>query len=159
MMTIQKLTNAGSKALNVNGATTPKTFSYTASGDQLLNSIICVLKDGGTTSFLNFGAIASLTNGVLIQITKGGITTTLATINDNADMCMVFPSNQFGNGAILSILSIATPEGFGDTNNCFMGLLQFSHPVTLADGDSVSVVIRDDLHTVDVFQMSCGVYL
>lgn len=144
--------------MNVNGSVTPKVFIYTASADQNLVSLLCLLKDEGSTAFGSFGALSSLTNGVLVQITKGGSTRTLATIKDNADLCMVFPQNQFGNGAVLSILSIVSPEGFGDTNNCFVGSLNLREPIFLSTGDSVSVTVQDNLSSIDVFQMSCGLY-
>ena len=151
---IQQLLNAGSKAMNVDGHTTPKVFTFTASGTQVVTGLVCLLKDEGATTFGNFGAISALANGVLIQATQGGNTRTIATIKDNADLCTVFPQNQFGNGAILSILSIATPEGFGDTNNCFSGSVSFVNPITLNNGDTITVTIQDNLTSVDTFQMS-----
>ena len=158
IFSIQQLQLSSSKLMNVNGSVTPKVFTYTTSADQNLTSLLCLLKDEGSTTFGNFGALSILTNGVLIQITQNGNTRTLATIKDNADLCMVFPQNQFGNGAVLSILSIVSPEGFGDTNNCFVGSLNFREPIFLANGDSISVTIQDNLTNIDVFQMSCGLY-
>lgn len=155
---LNQLLNGVSKLMNVNGSVTPRVFTYTAESDQLLTSLLCLLKDEGSTAFGNFGTLAALTNGVLIQIVQSGVTKTLGTAKDNADICMIFPKNQFGNGAVLSILSIVSPEGFGDTNNCFVGSLNFSKPITLLSGDSVTVTIQDNLTNVDVFQMSCGVY-
>jgi hypothetical protein len=154
----QQLLNAGSKLMNVDGSVTPKSFTYTASAPvELVTGIICILKDEGTTSFGNFGAASALTNGVMIQVTQGGNTRTIATIKDNADLCMVFPDNQFGNGAVLSILSVVSPEGFGDTNNCFVGSFAPVNPITLASGDIVTVTVRDNLSGIDVFQMSLNV--
>lgn len=155
--TIQQITLNGSKLLNVNGIT-PKIFTYTASNSiELVTSLICLLKDEGATTFGNFGSLSSLSNGVLIQTTQSGTTRTIATIKDNSDLCMVFPQNQFGNGAILSILSLATPEGFGDTNNCFVGSLELNHPIQLSNTDTITVTIQDNLSTIDVFQMSLRV--
>lgn len=154
---MQQLLNSGSKNMNVNGGT-PKTFSYTVSADSQLVKLICLLKDEGATDFTKFGAITALSNGVLIQVTQGGNTRTVATLKDNGDLCTMFPTNQFGNGAVLSILSVVTPEGFGDTNNCFMGEVTFDDPIILANGDSISVIIQDNLSTIDVFQMSCGLH-
>lgn len=151
--TVQQLLLSGSKALNVNGGT-PKTFTYTASSDAIVIAFTCILKDEGATTFSNFGALSSLSNGVLIQATQSGNTRTIATIKDNADLCMVFPQNQFGNGAVLSILSIANAEGFGDSNNCFVGQLKLQNPISLVNGDTITVVIQDNLTNIDVFQMA-----
>jgi hypothetical protein len=158
--TIQQLLNSGSKSMSVNGSVSSKTFSYTASADtETVTAIVCLLKDEGATNFSNFGALSSLGNGVLIQVVQSGVTRTIATIKDNGDLCTAFSKNQFGNGAILSILSIATPEGFGDTNNCFVGELVPYAPILLRDGDIIQAVIQDNLTSVDVFQMTVNVCL
>jgi hypothetical protein len=158
LTTTQQLLNSGSKLLNVNGSVTPKTFTYTASASfELVTGIICVLKDEGSTTFGSFGALSALTNGVLLQATQSGNTRTIATIKDNADLCMMFSENQFGNGAVLSILSVVSPEGFGDTNNCFVGLFAPTNPIQLLSGDTITVTIQDNLSSVDVFQMSLNV--
>lgn len=156
LYSMNQLKNSGSKAMNVNGATTPVTFTYTASSYQEVTSIVCILRDEGNTSFSNFGAKPALTNGVLIQVTQGGTTRTIATLKDNADVCLMFPTNQFGNGAVLSILSIVTPEGFGDTNNCFVGVLTLKNQIPLNSSDTITVTVQDNLSGVGTFQMACG---
>lgn len=156
---IKNFLNSGSKTLNVNGSVTPQVFTFTSVGEQHLTAISCLLKDEGATSFEKFGALNALANGVLIQVTQSGVTRTITTIKDNADLCMLFSQNQFGNGAVLSILSVVSPEGFGDTNNCFVGVLEFDEYIPLADGDTVTVTIQDNLTTVDVFQMACRTVL
>lgn len=156
---IQPLLNAGSKSLNVNGSSSPKTFSFTASQDTRISGLVCLLKDDGTTSLNKFGTLTALSNGVLIQVTIGGNITTLATIIDNADLCTTFHYNQFGNSAILSILGISTPLGFGNSNNVFVGYWEFNErELILQNGDSISVYIQDDLRSIDTFQMSCKTY-
>lgn len=152
--TMQPLLLSGSKALNVNG-TTPKTFAFTASTTVNIIGISCLLKDEGSTTFAKFGALTGLTNGVIIQWNVGGSTSNYMTLKDNADLTQAFPHHQhFGNSAVLSILSLATPEGFGNTNNIFKGEINFSNLVILNSGDSISAIIQDDLSAVDVFQMA-----
>lgn len=148
---LNALMNAGSKLANVNG-TTPKTFTYTMTADGLINSISCILKDDGTTSLTNFGAIAAISNGVLIQATQSGSNRTIATIKDNADFSLAFNANQYGNGSVLSILGIITAQGFGNSNNIFVGTRIFQIPIQMFSGDSISVVIQDNLSAIDVLQ-------
>lgn len=152
--TISNLLLSSSKNLNVDGASVSKTFSISVSTESHLTKFIILLKDDGSTSFSKFGAITALSNGLLFQIVVGGVTRTITTIKDNGDLCTRFPLNQFGNGAILSILSLATPEGFGGSNNIFMGLLELSYPITLNIGDSVQVVVQDDLTSIDFLQVA-----
>lgn len=156
MLTIyRQVLNSGSKALNVNG-TSPVTFTYSpgAGSYAQVMSLVCLLKDEGTTTFSKFGAITALTNGVLIQWTIGGVVTTFTTMKDNADMSNSFPNNQhFGNGSVLSILSLVTPEGFGNSTNIFIGQCSFISPIVLQDTDTLSVVIQDNLSSIDVFQI------
>lgn len=152
---LQQLLNSGSKAMNVNGGT-PKTFSYSpGSGSVALLGLSCLLKDDGSTDFTKFGAITALTNGVLIQYSIGGTTQTLATIKDNSDVTHSFHVNQhFGNSATLSILSIVTPQGFGNSTNVFRGVLVFGTPITLTGSDAINAIVQDNLSAVDVFTMS-----
>lgn len=152
---IQELLNSGSKAMNVNGGT-PKTFSYSpGSGSIAVLGLSCLLKDDGATDFTKFGAITALTNGVLIQWSIGGTTQTVSTIKDNSDLTHTFPSNQhFGNSATLSILSIVTPQGFGNSTNVFRGILLFDEPIILTGSDAINGIVQDNLTSVDVFTMS-----
>lgn len=157
MITVfQNLLNSGSKAMNVNGSVTPQTFSFTASQSTGVLGLMCILRDEGTTSLNKFGAITGLSNGLLIQSTLNSNTTTMATIKDNAELCTRFHFNQFGSGAILSLLGIATAEGFGNSNNIFIGFMEFNSPnvITMATSDVMQVVIQDDLRNIDVLEMA-----
>lgn len=152
---LQQLLNAGSKAMNVNGGT-PKTFSYSpGSGAVAIAGLSCLLKDDGATDFTKFGAITALTNGILLQWSIGGNTQTLATIKDNSDMTHAFPHNQhFGNSATLSILSIVTPQGFGNSTNVFRGVLKFDEPIILSGTDAINAIVQDNLTSIDVLNMA-----
>lgn len=158
------LVNAGSKSMTVNGVSTPVPFSYSPGGgvSAEVHKITCVLKQtsGDNTAFTNFGALSALANGVLVQCTIGGTTSTICTLKDNADLCHMFHINQFGSGAILSILSVVTPEGFGGTNNCFVGVMEFSQPFILTGNDTMTVTVQDNLSSVGLLNMSiAGVIL
>lgn len=154
--TISNFIKSGSKSMNVNGSVTPQTFTYSPGVPAQILGITCILKDEGTCSLTNFGAIAGLTNGLLIQVVIGGVTTTMSTLKDNADLTTRFGFNQFGSSAVLSVLSIVTPVGFGNSNNVFVGYLEFpqSAPVVLDSADSIQVVIQDNLTNIDLLQMA-----
>jgi hypothetical protein len=158
------LANSGSKSMTVNGATTPVVFSYSpgAGVSSEIHKISCILKQssGDNTAFTNFAAGSALTNGVLIQCTVNGTATTMCTLKDNSDLCNMFSVNQFGSGAILSILSVVTPEGFGGTNNCFVGVMEFLQPFILTGSDTLTVTVQDNLSSVGLLNMSvAGVIL
>ena len=159
MILIQNLLNSGAKAMNVNGSVTPQTFSYSPGNGSTvaIAGITILFKDEGTTSFDKFGAITALTNGVVMQVTLSDNTTAMTTVKDNADLCTRFHANQFGSGAILSLLSIATPEGFGNSNNVFVGFMEFPNPIVLTNTDSISVIIQDNLSNIDFMQMACKI--
>lgn len=152
----QNLLNGASKAMNVDGSSVPKSYLFTASQTTQILGLSCVLKDDGVTSFNKFGSITALTNGVLIRTTVNGVTTNICTIKDNVELCHRFPRNQFGNAAVLSILGIVTPEGFGDTNDGFIGYKKFDvdQRFILQANDTLEVVIQDNLTNIDLLEMS-----
>jgi len=158
------LLNGSSKAMNVNGATTPVVFTYSPGGSTPveIHKITCLLKQssGDNTAFSNFAALSALANGVLIQCTIAGNTTTMATLKDNSDLCNMFSINQFGSSAVLSILSVVTPQGFGNSTNSFIGAMQFQQPFLLTGSDTITVTIQDNLSSVGLLNMSiAGVIL
>lgn len=159
MYTIDNLLNSGSKSMNVNGSSVNKTFSFAPSTTYYIYGLTCVFKDDGTTSLNKFGAGTALTHGIDIQVTIAGTTSLITTIKDNSDLCTRFHWNQFGSGAVLSILGIVTPEGFGASNNIFIGYIDFINAISLNSGDLISTVIKDDLTGINVLEMaSKGVY-
>ena len=155
----QNLLNAASKAMNVDGSSVAKTFTYSP-GDGFsaaITGLVCLLKDDGTTNFGRFGAITTVTNGLLLQTTISSVTRTLTNILDNADFCTRFHYNQFGNGAVLSLLGVTTPVGFGNSNNVFVGFMEFQNPIILTGTDSIDAVVRDNLTNIDLLQIGCKI--
>lgn len=149
------------KSMSVNGSVSSKLYTYSpGSGCVLIDGFSCLFKDEGTTSFDKFGALTRLTNGVLIEVTINNITTTISNLRDNGDLSTRFYFNQFGNGAVLSILSIVSPQGFGNTNNVLVGRWQLQEPFIIQDSDVITITIRDNLSTIDIFEMALsGVHL
>lgn len=151
----QSLLNAGSSAMNT---TAQKTFSYSpANGKSQVRGLSIILKDEGNTDLSRFGALAALTNGLLIQCTLGGVTRTIATLKTNGDLATMFEHNHFGNSAVLSILSVVTAEGFGNSTNIFKGFTELTYPIELTDADTIQAVVQDNLTSIDFLQMMAKV--
>lgn len=158
MPTIDNFKNAGSKLMNINGSVTPQVFSYAPSSDEItaLNELTVVLTDEGTSPLGVFGSLgAALTNGIKIEVVLNGVTTQISLIKDNADLASRFTFSQFGNGSVLSILGLGTAQGFGNSNDVFVGSLQLPEPLVLvgSTGDQVKITIQDNISAIDVFQM------
>lgn len=158
MTIVENLLNSTSKDMTIDGSSVSVVFSYSpVSGSVLINSLSCLLQDEGDTSLSKFGSLNSLTNGILIKATIGGQDFNLTVIKDNADLITRFSKNHFGSSAVLSILGVVTPEGFGNSNNIFVGRMEFTRPLLLTNSDSISVVIRDNLSNIDLLNMACEI--
>ena len=96
---IRPLLNGTAQDLQVNGATTPVTFSYTAGGVnnviyriRLLMSVAGMAFNGGSFGGSYLGALGAvfypgaLTKGLAIGVQSGGVKTTLATYFINEDL-------------------------------------------------------------------------
>lgn len=159
MTIIESLLNSSSKDLTVDGSSVNVTFSYSpGSGSVRINALSCILKDDGTTDLNKFGVLTGLTNGLLIKATISGVDYQITVIKDNADFVTRFSKNHFGSGAILSLLGVPTPEGFGNSNNTFIGRMELPHPLILTDSDAISVVVRDNISNVDYLNIACEVW-
>lgn len=155
MILLQSLLNGASKAMNVNGSVTPQSFSYSpVSGSVQIKAVTIVIRDEGNSALSNFGAISALSNGLQIKVNIGGVESTLFNIKDNADMCAFFSEKCFGSSAVLSLLGITTPVGFGASNNIFCGEIDFDRPILLTDSDSITGYVRDNLSQVDTLNMA-----
>lgn len=149
--------NGSSKLLNVNGSVTPQVFEYAPDANKLvaITELTCILKDEGNTQLTNFGALGPLTNGLLVEAEINDTTITIMNLKDNADLATRFTFSQFGNGAVISVLGLGTAQGFGNSNNIFIGSMQLPEPILLRGdlGDSIKIIVRDNLQAIDVLQM------
>ena len=145
--------------MNVNGSGTAQSFSFSpGTGPFAVTDIDVLLEDAGADNFNKFGAITALTNGIKIQWTISGTTTVLAIVKDNAEMTNIFPHHQhFGSGAILSLLGVVTPEGFGNSSTVFKGCIHFDQPVLLQDSDILEAIVQDDLTAIGTLEI--GIYV
>lgn len=141
------------KSMAVNGASVNKVFSWVPDeGKEIsVSKLTILLKDDGASTFAKFGSISVLTGGILIEAVIDGVAREICNIRDNGDLCTHFPFSQFGSAAVLSILSVVTPQGFGDSNDVFVGSMQFSEPLGIiaANGDLIRATVRDDLSAID----------
>jgi hypothetical protein len=129
---------AGSPNLLVNGSVTPQVFTVSADATKTLTvtevtlvaSAACIAMSGN--KFLSMGA--ALTNGLLVELVSGGVTTPLANFKVSEDIIL----------------------GFNGPNHlvCFSGQasLRVSHyclnPLASNSADMVRVTVRDNLMAV-----------
>lgn len=153
------LLNSGSKDMTLDGSSVNKTFSYSAGGSTAeVQSITVLLKDEGTTAYGNFGAISALTNGILLKSVNSNGDADIATLKDNGDLTTRFNRSHFGSSAVLSILSVVTPQGFGNTTNSFIGTMEVTPESLILTGtDTLEAIVRDNLSNVDVLEMAVKV--
>lgn len=149
------LLNGSSKAMNVNGSVTPVVFSYTATEDQVITSIKFILEDSGTNSLNTFGAIASLTNGCIIEAVIDGNTEdmTVSAMKDNADLMGLCTDCRFQNVPVISVLGgTLTATGFTNSEKTFAGEWTLDHGLAMKDGDIIRLTVRDNLTGLNTFE-------
>lgn len=142
------LMNAGSKLMNVNGSVTPVNFDFTpASGAYYVEQISFFIQDTGTQGMADFGALAALTNGLLIKTKSNGIENDWQNLKDNIDLAMTFHEH--------AILLAAVSTGFLNSNDFFLGAFQFDNPITLkfSTSDFFRATVRDNLTGINNLRM------
>lgn len=131
------LLNGTSQNMVVNGSSTNQTFKW-AAASTTASYVITGLAFVMTTSALGFKGIyfgtnqATLANGILAQATIGGVARQLANIKINEDFLSF-------SGPVVISTSGAT--------DALTARLLFRQPINAGSGDSISVVIRDNLTT------------
>lgn len=135
---IVNLTNAGSRAMNVNGATTPVTFQYSASGTTYyVESMNFFLADNAALDSGGFGALAALTNGLIIEYQSKGVLYTLTNIQTNGDITTTMGDSAFG----------ALQSGLLGTDAYLTGTAKVQQRIAIdpAFGDFFRARVRDNL--------------
>jgi len=130
------LNGAGTvKGMNVDPGGTPDVYTYDADSvdDIIINELRLVMSFSELkfASSGSFGDGASLTNGVLIEVTSGGVTAQLANVKQNEEF-LLFPSP-----------SVLLNTSGGED----VFVVSFPLGITLASGtgDNIKVTIRDDI--------------
>lgn len=147
----QMVDTAGSPNMNVNGAVTNQSFFVPSQADRtyVVHSFRIVLNDVQMTIASNesrrFGSIALLTNGITFSVTQGGTTTNL----------FIDPILNIGD----FLNYVDEYDNLPDAISGGVDLLTLDYkmpiPIVLPIGskDTITMTIRDDLTTVDFFQV------
>lgn len=139
MLFIESLSNNGSNAMNVNGLAPNKTFSFIATSLTSIKYITCVLINPGSSPLgTNTGAFA---NGISFGVKFGNTLNQIKLIKTKSDLLSTFNTSPMG---------VTNPNMYMGTFMCDTGGL------TLAPGNSVYAIVKDDLRGIEVLNMSCG---
>jgi len=130
--------SGGNESLVVNGSITAKVFKVDADStkDILLTEIRILMTAGiiemNSVSFGKGGG--SLTNGILIEVTSGGVTTEIGNIKINEDILMLPVRNDvlFNQVPLNDVLALSMDFG---------GVVK----LVAGSGDNVKITVRDDL--------------
>lgn len=130
------LVKSGSPALNVNGSSTPVTFSMPSNTKLQTIYALRLVFTFTTVTFngSNFGA-AAITNGISIGYSVGGSTGTIYTIKTNEDFYLA-------NGG-----GLLTSAG---TGILVTSVVLFNQPLGAGSTDTITVTISDNLTVTNI---------
>jgi len=141
-------TSDNQKAMNVDGSTTTQHFDFVPGSGETwyIEEITIFIIDQGPTTATNFGAISALTNGCILLITSSGIDYTIFNdLKNNTDFLLYFGNYPY----------VTPVVGFMEQSDTYKGTLQFNYPAQISGtGDKVRFSVRDNLSSIDNFQMS-----
>lgn len=150
------LKNASNSALmSVNGALSQQQYSYSPVNKSVwLVSLNLVINDNGTNGLTNFGAIAGLSSGILIESITTGVAHSIMTIKTNYQILSFFNQMTLSNGSS----NLVGDDGFGASKTWAKATLDLrDNKIILTDSDSIRATIRDDLRSIDLLTMSCRI--
>jgi hypothetical protein len=150
---IENLKDGSSAGMSVDGSSVNKTYKISPEAGKAIaiRGLTVLLEDAGSTGFGSFGAIGALSNGLLIQTYVKGQVADVTIIKTNADLTTRFNRSHFGSSAVGTL---GGAQGFGESNDAFIGYLEFPSTLILNEGDELRVVVRDDLRAIGFLQMS-----
>lgn len=130
------LARSGAVALNVNGSTTPQTFTFPAGAKATTVYAVRLGFTFTTVTFngTNFGA-AAITNGIAVQATISGATNTIFTLRTNEDFYLAN-----GSGQLVS----------GGTGILLCASIIFNQPLAVSSTDQIAVVVQDNLAIANI---------
>lgn len=138
--------------MNVNGSVTPQVFDVhpKPGGIFLLEGLGLFLQDPGTTPYNNFGAISSLSNGVLFSVRSTGVDNNMFNLKDNADISTIFSGIAGAGAALLGI-----GGGWLNTEDAVAFSLRFTQPIMIDSrtNDRLRITVRDNLTGLEVFRI------
>jgi len=142
----EKFLNGTSEELNVNGSVTPVVFTVAPPSGQVwyLKNLVAYIDDNGTGTPDQFGNIATLTNGCLLQIERNSTTYNIVNLATNTGISSSFHEKT------------SDITDFISGNNTFFGAFPLSPSITLNGtlSDKIKMTIRDDLTGLNYFRLS-----
>ena len=128
-------TSGGSEDMTVNGSVTPVSFRFAPPAGEIwyVVNTTFLIDDTGINSLTRFGALNSLTNGVLFRTSINGTVYLMATLQENQDLLGEFPDHTL------------SPSGL--FTNLLAGGVEFEIPIKLVgdDGDYIEFLVQDNL--------------
>lgn len=141
------LENGGSRDLNVNGSSTSVAFTDGPTGSEMwfITELVIVLQDGGNLDVSDYGALNSLTNGVLFDQTRDSVAYQIANIQTNHELAMMFSGKSLEGSS----------QGFLNDANIFIGTFRIEPEITLlgSTSDVLRVTVRDNLTGLSLHQV------
>lgn len=132
--------NGGSKALNVNGSSTPVVFTAGPGASEIwyVTQMIIFIQDGGSLDATDYGGIPTgITNGLLLEHSRNSVNHQIGNLQNNIDIAMLFSDASF----------VGTSNGFLNDANLYVGPFKIEPEITLigSTSDKLRVTVRDNL--------------
>jgi hypothetical protein len=138
------LKNGSAYDLRVNGSVTPQVFTFVPLANEIwyIDKIVATIVDSGTFTLVNFGSLAALTNGVLLEVKSLGTIYVIQNYKTNMELMSCNHEETISGGGALQ-----TPDSYS-------GALLFYSPVKISGiNDFIRVTIRDNLSALDNITM------
>lgn len=133
------LLNGSNLNANVNGATNNVNFRFTPAANETwyIEDLTLIINDNANFPNNGFGGLASLSNGIQINVKTKNIVTTISTLKNNYDLFRTFKEEIFS--------SVAT--GLLSTDRIFKGTISFKNRIVIDGslGDYIELKVRDNL--------------
>lgn len=132
------LRNGSNASMDVNGATTSQTFSWTVPTGEIwyATGLTLMFYDNGTNDFNEFGTLAALANGLLIEIILDSTTYQLENLQNNHELFMAFSDNAY---------LWPQSSSFLDDSEIFAGQKFFKPNIVMQENDQIRATVRDNL--------------
>jgi hypothetical protein len=151
------LNGSGTKSMVINGSVTPQVFSYTIASRCTLAALSILVADDANSSFAQFGGVAALANGLLVEVVRGAEIHQVMNVKDNADLCARFVVNHFGSSLVNTL---GLPVGLGGATFTFVGHLPIIgrtdtmlSQMIFEGGDIIRTTVRDNLTGLSAISM------
>ncbi len=141
----KRLREPGTSAdMNVNGSITPVSFRYTPDPGsiEILQYVTLLVIDPGTFGATQFGSLAGLTNGIILNVNTDGVgPLENTTIKNNTDFLQCFTGS-------VGTPGVGSMDGPFDTADWLAGTYSYEANPLVLDGDKgdfIEIIVRDNL--------------